>query len=176
MPVVDTRRSVRRAVAYDSLDAIVADAQRLVDAGATTTGNWSLAQILEHLATAMDYQVDGFPPELTFNPVLRFFVRTMLKKRFLTRGVPSGYKLKGRAATALIKEQSEVEAAAALDHLRRAAERFKAATKSADHGAFGPMTKAEAELLQRRHAELHMSFVAEAQNGFDGGERAARLK
>lgn len=161
MTTIDSRRATRRAVAYDSLDAIVADAERLVDASATTTGNWNLAQILEHLATAMDYQVDGFPPELRFNRLVQLALRLLVKRWILTRGMRPGFRLKGKAAAALIKEPSEVEVRQALDRLRRSAARLKAAERCADHGGFGPLCKAEAELLHRRHAELHMSFVAE---------------
>jgi hypothetical protein len=157
----DSRTVPRRSVSYTTLDAVVADADRLVAARATTTGNWSLAQILEHLATALDYQVDGFPPELQFGRVMKWLCRTFFKRRILEQGMVPGFKLKGPAATALIREQSDVELADALEHLKSAVGRLKAAARVADHGAFGPLTRAEAELLHRRHAELHMSFVAE---------------
>ena len=159
--LVDTRKCPRRQVAYASLDEIVADAERLAAANAPTTGNWTLAQIFEHLATAMDYQVDGYPPSLQLNPVLRFMVKTLFKKRILTKGMTPGFKLRGSAATALVKQRSDVELEAALAHLRRSVARLKAADRCADHGAFGPMTKAEGELLHRQHAAMHMGFVAE---------------
>ena len=155
--MVDTTKCSRRTVSYPSLDAVVADAERLVEAEAGTTGNWSVGQILEHLATVMDKSIDGFD----FRPALpvRLVGRWFLKNRFLRKGMPAGFQLKGLAAQQLIPP--EVDPQQALDHLRSAAERLKTSTKRAPHPFFGKMTQEESNRINCRHAELHMSFIIE---------------
>ena len=153
----DTTKCPRRSIEYRTLDEVVTDAERLVAAGGTTTGNWSLGQILEHVATVMDKSIDGFdirPPW-----PLRLIGRWYLKNRFLRDGMPSGFQLKGAAAKELIPEETPPQQA--LEHLRRAAERLKAETRRATHPFFGDLSQEESNRINCRHAELHMSFIAE---------------
>jgi len=50
----------RRAVAYESLDDVLVDAERLVAAPKVKMlGNWSLGQMLAHLAGGMHMSIDG---------------------------------------------------------------------------------------------------------------------
>lgn len=151
----------RRAVAFAHLDAFTADAQRLARANAATSGAWSLAQILEHLAIAIEYQLDGFPPPLHLPRLAKLLLRIFLKKRILTRGMSPGFRLKPAAAPLLVPAAEGLALEASLEHLKRAVGRLQAAARFADHPAFGPMTKEEATALHLRHAELHMSFVVE---------------
>ena len=158
---LDTTFAPRRTVAYPTLDAIVVDARRLVAAEATTTGNWSLAKILEHVAQGMEFGVDGFPPQMRARLVVRLLCRYVFKARIMREGMKPGFQLRGAAKQALVDNAGRLDAHKALDRLVRAVERLKAAERSADHFAFGPLSKDEAVLLHRRHAELHMSFVAD---------------
>ena len=47
----------RRTLSYGNLDDIMPDVERLLD-GHTTVGNWSLAQMCQHLAAVMRRVVD----------------------------------------------------------------------------------------------------------------------
>jgi hypothetical protein len=150
-----TATPTRRRVQYASVDEIVADAERAVRANSTTTGNWSLGQILEHLATAHDKMIDGFgfAAPWPFQTVGRL----VFKKRVLKKGLTPGFKLNAKAAAVLVP--GETDAAAALEHLRKSAVRLKTEQKRSSHPFLGPLTVEECNQMCLRHAELHMSFV-----------------
>lgn len=159
---IETRNVVgRREVRYASLDAMLADAERLAGGDVETLGNWTLGQILEHLALIQEASIDGYPSMMPA-PV-RWFVTTFLKRRFLTRGFPpSGPKMKRTLQPETLDE------AAALQHLRRATERVRTETRRAKNPVFGEMTLEEWEQLYLRHAELHLSFVRPVQQAAEG--------
>ena len=92
--MIDTKTCSRREVDYHSLDDIVADAERLVAAGASTSGNWSVGRILEHIARVMDMSIDG--SEIKVPWLVRFIMSKIMKKRFLRNKMMPGYKI-GRA-------------------------------------------------------------------------------
>ena len=145
----------RRRVRYTTLDEVVDDAARAVRANSATTGKWSLGQILEHLAIANDKMIDGFgfQAPLPIRTVGRYF----LKKRLLVKGLTPGFNLNPRAAAVLVPD--EIDATAALEHLRQSTERLKTEQKRSAHPFLGPLSVDECTQLCLRHAELHMSFV-----------------
>ncbi|HET6327717.1 MAG TPA: DUF1569 domain-containing protein [Planctomycetaceae bacterium] len=145
----------RRRVRYASLDELVSDAERAVSTNSATTGNWSLGQILEHLAIANEKMIDGFGFSTPW-PV-RTVGRLVFKKRVLEKGLTPGFNLRPKAAAILVP--GETDAAAGLDHLRKSTERLKSEQKRAPHPFLGLMTLDECDRMCLRHAELHMSFV-----------------
>ncbi len=156
MTVDTTKVTQRRDVRYNSFDELLDDARRLVAADTVTLGNWSLGQILEHVAKALDMTVDGF--NMTAPWYVRLVGRFVLK-RFLHKKMPAGFKLPASAKALL---PPETDAAAALEHLERAVARIKSESRRAPHPVLGPLTLEESNLLQLRHAELHLSFVKPA--------------
>jgi hypothetical protein len=143
-----------RKVRYESFDQIVSDAERAVREKAPTTGNWSLGQILEHLAIANDKTIDGFG----FQAPLPFrMLGPLLKNRVLKRGLTPGFQLSKRASATLVPDETDVQAA--LDHLRQSFQRLDAESERSPHPFLGRMTRDESNRLCLRHAELHMSFV-----------------
>jgi hypothetical protein len=153
---VDTRRVARRRnVRYADLDAFLADADRLAVMGAPTIGNWTLAQIFDHLAHSMTVAVNGtsalFP--LPARVVLR-----LLRKRIISRPLKPGFNCPRRLAD-ILKPADHVETADALQRLHAAVRQFQKASFLPPHPAFGRMTRDEWHQLSLRHAELHMSFV-----------------
>jgi len=153
-------RSNRRPVQYASFDEVLADAERLVRAQAPTTGNWSIDQILGHLAIAMERSIDGlrFGVPWYVHVVGRYF----LKSWVLKHGMRPGFKLPAEG------EQWAVPTAggnpeAALERLRTAIGRLRTEPARSPHPVFGPLPRAEWDLLHLRHAELHMSFISEPQ-------------
>jgi Protein of unknown function (DUF1569) len=152
-----TATPTRRRVRYASFDEVIADAQRAVSANSATTGNWSLGQILEHLAIANEKTIDGFGFSTPW-PV-RTIGRLVFKKRLLEKGLTPGFNLRPKAAAILVP--GETDAAAGLDRLRRSTERLKSEQQRAPHPFLGPMTLDESDRMCLRHAELHMSFVTD---------------
>jgi hypothetical protein len=154
---IDTKNVAgRRQVRYDSLDDLLADAERLAQAPHRTLGNWSYGAILKHLAAALTMGIDGGVPPAPW-PV-RFFARTILKRRFLRGPMPPGFKLPRPAAAVLIPEATTSDEEG-LVAIRAAVARWKNETRRQPHPAFGKLADWEWNRLQCRHAELHMSFV-----------------
>jgi hypothetical protein len=148
----------RRTVQFASFDDVLADAERLVRARAATTGNWSLDQILGHLAFAMEGSVNGFNRKAPWP--LRLVGRFVVKPRILKHGMKPGFKLPPEAEKMSVPAPGG-DPAAALERLRRAIQRLKSDTTRQPHPFFGPMPAAEWDRLHLRHAELHLSFVKE---------------
>ena len=81
----------RRALSFSSLDEVMPEVDRLLE-GHTTTGRWSLGQICNHLGTAMQYTVEGFPEQAPW--LLRRTVGPVAKRQVLGSGaMPEGVKL-----------------------------------------------------------------------------------
>jgi hypothetical protein len=144
-------------VSYDTPDAVVADASRLASAGAATTGNWSLAEIIDHTATAIDLMIDGFGFVAPW--YVRAVGRAFFKRRILERGMPP--RLPFPTGGDVQPFRAGVDVADAIEHLREATERMKRAVEFAPHPVFGQMPREEVLRLHLRHAELHMGFVCE---------------
>lgn len=147
----------RRTVSYTSLQEIADDAQRLHAAGAPTTGNWSQGQIYDHLARLMDGSLDGF--DFTAAWPLRKISKWIFKPLIFKKGMPAGFKLKGDAGRVLLPDP--VADQAGLDHLLQAIYRLQNESQRHPSPVLEELTREEWDLLHRRHAELHMSFIAE---------------
>jgi uncharacterized protein DUF1569 len=157
-PPISAATPVRRTVQYASFDDVLADAARLVRARAATTGNWSLDQILGHLAIAMELSAAGFERKAPWP--LRLVGRYIFKPRILKHGMKPGYKLPAEAEKLSVPAPGG-DLAAALDRLRRAIQRLQSDPTRHPHPFLGPMPAAEWDRLHLRHAELHLSFVSE---------------
>src|SRR4249919_1507459 len=143
----------RRQLRFNSLDEIAAEVERLAACQQVRAiGNWSSGQVLQHLASTMDNSIDGFP---NFVPApIKFILRFFMKRRFLTKPMPPGFKLPARAEKMLPGETSWETA---LENFRRAMQRLKAEAKRSPHPAFGPMSVDEWNQIHCRHSELHLS-------------------
>ncbi|WP_299465118.1 DUF1569 domain-containing protein [uncultured Gimesia sp.] len=147
----------RRTLSYASLQEIVDDAIRLTAADAPTTGNWSKGLIFDHLARLMDRSLDGFEFKMAWP--IRMIGTYYFKPRILKHGMKAGFQLQGAPKKALAPDP--VEDRAGLEHLKIAIQRLQTESQRYASPFFGELTRDEWELLHRRHAELHMSFIAE---------------
>ncbi len=150
----DTIKTQRRKVRYDSMDELLADARRLATANPTMVGGWTLAENFHHLASVINMSVDG---GWVAPAPLRWILRPLLKRRFLTRSLPAGFKVPKQLPNAVPPEDSNTEEA--LDALGKAIERFRAEPQRAIHPFIGKLTPAEWEQFHCRHAELHLSHA-----------------
>lgn len=151
-----------RQVRYQTFDEVLADAEACAARGAATSGNWSLGQIFDHIAGAMEKTVDGFGFSVSW-PIRKLGQMIGIKTKVLREGMQPGFNLRGEAARALLPPDA-VETQAGLEHLRRAIARIKAESERAPHPFFGELTREEADGIQLRHAEMHMSFVRADEN------------
>lgn len=145
----------RRTVHYSSLEELQADVERLVTEGHRTVGNWSLGQILAHLQTAFQGSLDGYGFQAPW--FVRTLIGPLMKRRIRHKPLPSGFKLPKTASSLIPKENVTTEEGLRL--LKDVLERLKTETPEAPHPALGTMSPEDWDLLHRRHAELHMSFV-----------------
>ena len=119
---VDSKKAVRRAVAYGDYKALLAEAERALRSGATTTGNWSLGQIYEHLARGMDGSLDGVEAKRA-SIVVRLVARWIIKPRIFKHGMNPGFRLP-TGAEELLVAGVETDNERAFEHLRRSIQRL----------------------------------------------------
>ncbi len=145
----------RRRLRFERLEDIEEDARRLAAGKVNQLGNWSLGQVLNHLATVMHQSIDGVPMRVAWWMRL---LGPMIKKRLITRGMPAGFKIPQESVKAMVA-QSGVSADEGLIALREAIERLESETRRSPHPVFGDLTCEEWDQVHMRHAELHLSFV-----------------
>jgi hypothetical protein len=154
MPVETAKVQGRRQVAYNSLEEVVADAERLSSGPVKTLGNWSAGQIFKHLAFAFSGSIDGLA--LTFPWYLRTVAR-LFKGKLLAGAMPAGYKLSPQNAS--VAEPAPTSTEQGLAELRTAVSRLAREPQRAVHPLFGALTNEEWNRVHLMHANLHMSFL-----------------
>jgi hypothetical protein len=157
MPVDTTKVQNRRQLHFDTVEDILSEVEHLNQGEVKTLGNWSGGQILKHLAIVMNGSIDGAP--VRFGWPLRLLGR-VLKGRVLRKGMMPGYQLNGPAAEALVPPATSWEEG--LHLFRQAVHRLRMEAKREPSPFFGAMTREQWDQLHCRHAELHLSFLASA--------------
>lgn len=157
---VKTAKVERREVVFGSLDEIVAEAERLVAAPSVKLlGNWTLGQLLDHIALGMDASIDGTKGRAPwYMRAMMWFLRGKMLKGLETGGVPAGFSMP-KDLEQDFKPGPDVTAELGLDHLKRSVERLKTEEKRSPHVAFGEITREQHDLVHRRHAAMHLGFV-----------------
>jgi EAL domain-containing protein (putative c-di-GMP-specific phosphodiesterase class I) len=157
--MVNTKQVARRPLRFTSIDAVLAEAERLAaaerDGRLKPLGNWTLGQALHHLAVWITFAYEGFPSDVRPPAALRFLLR-LIRRKILNGSMPAGVRLpKVEGGTHGTEKVTTVEG---LAQLRRALNRLR--TEPARHAspAFGKLTAEEWEKLNLRHAELHLGF------------------
>ncbi len=142
----------RRNLRFEQFDEVMPEVERLLE-GHTTVGNWSLAQICQHLATVLRRVVD-LPATTPQDPSK--WVSVEQKRHVLESGrLPEG--LPGPAEIMPIDTLGEREEA---EGLRAAIAHYKASAGPViPHRILGPLTKAEWDRLQLIHIAHHLGFA-----------------
>ena len=156
MPVISKTVQGRRDVSFQTLDDIVADAEKLVASPTSRTiGNWPLVKLIKHLSQTIHNFIDGFQSKAPrwIRLIMPLFKGRILKARKMSPGINLP---KATVASAFPDAGSIQEA---LDDLRRAVARTKSERMEAVHPAFGKMTHDEWNTLHLRHSEMHLSFA-----------------
>ncbi len=151
--VETTRVAGRRTLRFQSYDDILADARAMNAQSTRSLGNWSLGQICEHLAKAMEYAVDGAPFKASW---LFRVVGPLIKRRILTRPMKPGFRLP-KSASMYLPQNTDAEAGIA--RLEKAIARYLQTPQLEPHVIFGPLTRDEYDQLNFRHAEMHLSLI-----------------
>ena len=154
-PINTSKVTGRRELLFTSIDDIRTDVEKLATCKEVTAlGNWSSGQVLQHLALVMNGCIDGNPDVVP--RFVRFFLRLLFKRRFLTKPMPAGFQLPA-AGAALVPGPTTWEEG--LANFRRAIARLDVESERARHPALGPLTRAEWDQMHCRHSELHLSFL-----------------
>ncbi|HUY91079.1 MAG TPA: DUF1569 domain-containing protein [Pirellulales bacterium] len=154
---VNTKKvSGRRNLRYDSYQDLLNDAERLAVSELRMLGNWSLGQVLGHLARVMEMSIDG--SDLKASWLVRLVARLFFRQRLLSGPIPPGFRVPRAAHDVLIPPPMSSQAG--LAELRRAVERLRHETDRAPHPVLGELSLDEWDSLHLRHAEMHMSFLA----------------
>ena len=154
MPVNTKTVAGRRELHFTNLDEILAEAERVAAGKHRMLGNWSLGQILWHLAKVMNGSIDGVPvrPGL----IMRL-IGPLMKRGMLAKSMPPGFQLPANFAK--IFGPPETSAADGLTIFREAIGRQNNETHREPSPFLGKMTAEDYVQLHCRHAELHLSFV-----------------
>jgi hypothetical protein len=153
---IETRRvKNRRDVRYANFDEFLADAETIAGGPVRQLGNWTLAQIFDHLARSMNVSVDGTHERFPWP--LRIALR-LVRKRIIGSPLKPGYRVPENVAI-LLRPDIHVQLRESLWKLRSATIRFQNASTFPPHPAFGVLTRDEYRTLALRHAELHLSFI-----------------
>jgi len=159
LPVNTKKVASRRDVHYRSLDDIAVDAKRLAEVEVRTDGNWSQGQIYDHLAKNFNGSIDGMG--FAMPAPVRLLMGLLMKKKFLTKGIPPGFKTNAKL------EPPQVSTSDAIEALTKAIERLKREETRAMHPLFGKISREEWDEFHLRHAEMHTSFLMEANGTSD---------
>jgi hypothetical protein len=151
---VNTKQVTRRpGVRYESLDEMLAEAERLIANNPQTLGNWSPGQIYSHLAKTMNASIDGF--DFSLSAPIRLILKLFMKRRFLTKSIPSGINGGNFSRPKEISDQE------GLNQLRAAVRRQNAEPNRVEQPGLDQLSRDEWNGFHLRHAELHMSFLAD---------------
>jgi Protein of unknown function (DUF1569) len=140
----------RRSLNFSSLEEVVPDVERLL-AGCSTVGNWSLGQILHHLATSIRVSRRGRP-----NPEAMPVSEPFREQFFRTRSFPDGMQ----APHPRLVPPPDADAPVQLDELRDATGQWaQAPGPFPDHPLLGSMSKDQWSEFHCIHSAHHLRFA-----------------
>jgi len=147
----------RRKLTFESLEEIIAEAERLARGEVRTTGHHTFGQILNHLAVSQNVSsgLATAPPPPFFMRLMRPIIKRVAIN---SRPLKPGIKLPAKGES-FFWPNKDFEVAEALQHLKESSEYYNSHGPLAVHPFFGKLTTVEADSLNYRHAALHLSFV-----------------
>jgi hypothetical protein len=157
--MIDTKHVTdRRSLRFDTLADALREADRIAAAEHAgtlrVTGNWSVGQMLGHLAFWINAPFDGYPPSLRPPWFVKLLLRTM-KSKYLKQ-LPAGARIPNIPGGTLGIDPISTDDG--LARFRSATQRLEQSAPQHPNIIFGPMTQKEWIAMNLRHAELHMSF------------------
>jgi hypothetical protein len=157
-PVDTAKVAGRRILRFESIDEMMAEVDRLVQAEKggrlKHVGNWTPGQVLGHLAVWTEYSYTGPPIKAPWFIKLIFRLR---KRKSLYGPMRAGVKIPGVPGGTLAMEPMPLDEA--LERLQRVTERLKTEAPRVPNVIFGPLNHQEWIALNLRHAELHLGFL-----------------
>ena len=151
-------KATRRSLTFTSLDRVMPEVDRLLLAGYTTAGNWTLGQMCNHLTQSLIWTVDGFPKLAPW--FFRKSVGPLLLRHILKSGrFPAGVRLPSRYLP-----KSDLDDRAEAEALRAALWHFASHTEAlSDHPMGGTLSRGDWERFHCIHCAHHLGFAVPAQ-------------
>jgi hypothetical protein len=163
---IDTRRvATRRPVYLRTLDELVAEVERLTAAAAAgkvrPLGNWSPAQVFWHIGRLVELSFDGFPFRYRRGPEwISRLLRLLAWRWLIALAFRPGFKNPSEAAT--LEPDPSVSLDGAAAYLKQQVARIRNGERMTQECSVeGPYTHEQWVYIHLRHAELHLSFLAE---------------
>lgn len=160
--VKTSKVSDRRKLSFTTMAEILGDIEMLdavVKEGKTisATGNWTPAQIIEHVLFIIDCSMDGFD----FKAPLIFRIFGKFARSFiLNKPMKPGITLPAKMSMVIASPKSTWPDA--VSHARKAILRVEAGKYMAKPSPLlGKMAHQDWVKLHCRHAEMHLSFIKE---------------
>jgi len=161
MTVADSQDTYRHSrLRFSSLADYLAHLDHLERfADVRSSGSWTPAQILHHLATAFELSCEQRPSgQRAQSRLLKWPIRFVV----LRRGIPRGRPMPSEARDALTPPE-DVSLAEQLTRLRQGISAFQAVTHELPiHPVLGELTKDEWRRFHLRHGELHLGHIVMA--------------
>ncbi len=151
--MIDTRKvSERRTLSFSSMKDILDDVTYL-DSGdpPRTTGNWTAAQIVQHVGRLIAYSIDGFPGRA---PLPLALLGRLVRKKAMARPLRPGLR-----TFDFLKPDDHVSWEEAVEFLNRTIARLDRERMRKKSPIFGRLSHEEWVRLHCRHAEMHFSFM-----------------
>jgi hypothetical protein len=153
--------SRRRNVRFESIDDLAQEIDRLVAAQReghlVANGNWTPAQILDHLARFMEFSYEGFPFRASW-PVraVSYTAKWIAWKPFVNWALRPGFQVPHEA----LRPDDWADFDIATARLRAQVERVRRGEPMTAASPFeGPISHDQWVYAHLRHAELHLSFL-----------------
>jgi len=161
--MVNTKTAPRRELSFGSLDELSAELDRLEAANAAGnlghTGNWTPAEILDHIANFWTCSLDGFPPGKVPMPI-RIMAQVLFKKKAISGSPPPpGFKIPAKMDAFMPRQGVTFEQG--MEAVRTCIER----TRNGDayipaSPLFGELTRDQWITINRSHCAMHLSFIS----------------
>ena len=155
--VTDTRKvTERRELHFSSMSDILNDVEYAAAGDPPrSTGNWTSAQIVQHVGRIIDFSIEGFPVPKA--PLLIRLVCRVLRKKILSEPMKPGVKLPPKFARMVPDDRTTWDEA--VDGFRVVMTKLDARQMTCPSPVFGKLTPEQWEQVHCRHAEMHFSFI-----------------
>ena len=151
---------MRRELILNNLDEALTECHQLLEFGYRVHGNWTLAQICNHIRLTMEANMQGYPKWMSIiGWLLRPFLRRFALPRLLECRPINGMKTAG-----MFVPVDNLEDLVELELLEQCVREFQQSTEPLHpHPGFGNMPREEFNRFHAAHAAHHLSFLSPSQ-------------
>ncbi|MCZ6836822.1 MAG: DUF1569 domain-containing protein [Planctomycetota bacterium] len=156
MSTVNTKKvSDRRSLRFGRMSDLIDDVSAF-EGNIQASGNWTPAQIVEHVTKLIQCSLDGF--EVPNAPLIVRGIVKMMRSSVLNKPMKPGVKLPGNFK--FLVPSDDVTWAQATGHLKKVVDRIEKGERMKQRSpVLGFLEHEEWIQLHCRHSEMHFSFL-----------------